>query len=107
MTVPQMPPWGDCARRIPSGVRLARRESTGAGEHGGSTGVGAVAASLPVEMDTSNARVLTWFAVLVLCFQLTACELAKGIFKAGIWVGVLGVVVVLALVGWGISRLGR
>jgi uncharacterized membrane protein len=61
----------------------------------------------PLEMDTSNARVLTWFAVLVLCFQLTACELAKGIFKAGVWVGVLGVVVVVALVGWGISRLGR
>jgi hypothetical protein len=56
-------------------------------------------------METSNARALTWFAVLVLCLQLTACELAKGIFKAGVWVGVLGVVGVLALVVWGVSRL--
>jgi hypothetical protein len=58
-----------------------------------------------VEMDTPNSRALTWFAVLVLCLQLTACELAKGIFKAGVWFGVLGVVIVVALVGWGLSRL--
>lgn len=63
--------------------------------------------ALSLDMDSSNARVLTWFAALVLCFQLTACELAKGIFKGGVFVGVIGVVAVLALVGWGISRLGR
>jgi hypothetical protein len=82
-------------------------ESTAAGEHDGSTELARLLQAPPLEMDTSNARVLTWFAVLVLCFQLTACELAKGIFKAGVWVGVLGVVAVLALVGWGISRVGR
>jgi hypothetical protein len=48
---------------------------------------------------------LTWFALIVLCLQLTACELAKGIFKAGVWVGVLGVVVVVGLVIWGLSRM--
>jgi len=40
-------------------------------------------------------------AASVLALNLTACELAKGIFKAGFWVGilaVLGVVVVGALV---------
>lgn len=58
-----------------------------------------------LEMTSSSSRTLTWFTLTVLCLQLTACELAKGIFKAGVWVGVLGVVVVLALVGWGLSRL--
>lgn len=58
-----------------------------------------------LEMTSSSSRTLTWFTLMVLCLQLTACELAKGIFKAGVWVGVLGVVVVLALVGWGLSRL--
>jgi hypothetical protein len=48
---------------------------------------------------------LTWFALIVLCMQLTACELAKGIFKAGVWVGVLGVVVVVGLVVWVLSRM--
>lgn len=56
-------------------------------------------------MAPSSSRTLTWFALMVLCLQLTACELAKGIFKAGVWVGVLGVVIVVALVGWGLSRL--
>lgn len=56
-------------------------------------------------MQPSNYRTLTWLAVILLCLQLTACELAKGIFKAGVWVGVLGVVVVVALAGWGLSRL--
>ena len=56
-------------------------------------------------MAPSSSRTLTWFALMVLCLQLTACELAKGIFKAGVWVGVLGIVIVVALVGWGFSRL--
>jgi len=37
----------------------------------------------------------------LLALNLTACELAKGIFKAGVWVGILagvGVVVAGALV---------
>jgi len=57
------------------------------------------------KMAPSSSRTLTWFALMVLCLQLTACELAKGIFKAGVWVGVLGIVIVVALVGWGFSRL--
>ena len=44
---------------------------------------------------------LTVAALAFLSTNLTACELVKGIFKAGVWVGVLGVlglVVVVALV---------
>ena len=41
---------------------------------------------------------LTLGALLLLSVNLTACELVKGIFKAGVWVGVLGVVGVVVLV---------
>lgn len=33
-----------------------------------------------------------------LLFSLSSCELIGDIFKAGVWVGVLGVVAVLALI---------
>lgn len=45
--------------------------------------------------------------VLLACVGLTGCELVKGIFKAGVWTGVLGVFAVIALVIWGLARLLR
>jgi hypothetical protein len=49
---------------------------------------------------------LTVTALTLLSLQLTACELVKGIFKAGVWVGVLGVlaVVVIAALTVGLVR---
>jgi len=41
---------------------------------------------------------LTVGALALLSINLTACELVKGIFKAGVWVGVLGVLGVVVLV---------
>lgn len=35
---------------------------------------------------------------------LSSCELVEGIFKAGVWSGVIIVVVILALIIWLISR---
>lgn len=43
----------------------------------------------------------------VLCINLTGCTVVKGIFKAGVWVGVLSVFAVVALVVYGVSKLGR
>ncbi len=43
----------------------------------------------------------------LLSINLTGCAMVKGIFKAGVWVGVLGVCAVLALVMYGASKLGR
>jgi hypothetical protein len=48
---------------------------------------------------------LLWFALSVLALQLSGCELAKGIFKAGFWVGIIVVLAVLGLIGFGISKL--
>ena len=43
----------------------------------------------------------------LLSLNLAGCAVVKGIFKAGVWVGVLGVCAVLALMMYGASRLGR
>ncbi len=42
--------------------------------------------------------------VAVLASTLTSCELIGGIFKAGVWSGVIVVVIVLALIIWIISK---
>lgn len=45
------------------------------------------------------------FALLaVLMMSLSSCEVVGGIFKAGVWTGLLLVAVVIALVIWLISR---
>jgi len=40
---------------------------------------------------------LTFTALALLSAHLTACEVVKGIFKAGVWVGVLGVLAVVVI----------
>lgn len=55
-----------------------------------------------------NTKAVPYLTVLFLAsMQLTGCAVVKGIFKAGVWVGVLGVLAVIGLVVYGISRLGR
>jgi hypothetical protein len=42
-----------------------------------------------------------------LLFLLSSCSAIEGIFKAGVWVGVLAVVVVVGLIIWLLTRMGR
>lgn len=42
--------------------------------------------------------------VALLATTLTSCELVEGIFKAGVWSGVIIVVIILALVIWLIAK---
>lgn len=46
-------------------------------------------------------------ALWLLSLNLAGCAVVKGIFKAGVWFGVLSVCAVLGLVIYGASRLGR
>ena len=46
-------------------------------------------------------------ALMVMMTLLTSCEIIGDIFQAGVWVGVLIVVVVIGGVLWLISKLGR
>lgn len=48
-----------------------------------------------------------YFPLAILAFlttTLASCELVEGIFKAGVWTGVIVVVLVLALIIWLISK---
>jgi hypothetical protein len=47
---------------------------------------------------------LRLYLLVLLAIATSGCELAAGIFKAGVWVGVLAVVVVLGLVFMLIGR---
>ncbi len=52
-------------------------------------------------------RALTILLLLFLTTTLTGCELIGDIFRAGVWVGVIAVVAVLALIGFLFSRTRR
>lgn len=43
--------------------------------------------------------------VALLATTLSSCELVEGIFKAGIWTGVILVIVVIALIIWLAAKL--
>jgi len=48
-----------------------------------------------------------YFPLAIVAFltsTLASCSLIEGIFKAGVWAGVIIVVVVLALIGWILSK---
>jgi len=53
-------------------------------------------------MDRS--RLLSLSLLLILATQVAGCELAAGIFKAGMWVGIIMVVLVIGLITWLVSR---
>ncbi|MCZ4242632.1 hypothetical protein [Pedobacter punctiformis] len=43
--------------------------------------------------------------IAFLCSTLGSCQLIEGIFKAGVWSGVIIVVVVLALIIWILAKI--
>ena len=47
---------------------------------------------------------LIYGSLLMVASFLSSCEVIGGIFKAGVWVGILIVVVIIALIIWLISR---
>ena len=51
---------------------------------------------------------LSFVLVLILLITtLSSCEAIAGIFKAGVWFGIIGVVVVIAIIFWLISKAGK
>jgi hypothetical protein len=49
-------------------------------------------------------KTAAFFLITLLLFTLPGCAVVGGIFKAGVWVGVLIVVFVLAIIIWLVSR---
>jgi hypothetical protein len=49
-------------------------------------------------------RLLTFIFLTGMLFLLNGCAVIGGIFKAGVWVGVLLVVVVIGIIIWLVTR---
>jgi hypothetical protein len=47
---------------------------------------------------------LLWLGVLAMAMTFSSCEVVGGIFKAGMWVGILVVVLVVGLILWLVGR---
>lgn len=54
-------------------------------------------------MDRSLA--LRLYVILLLAMATAGCDLAEGIFKAGMWVGILMVVAVIGVVLFAVAKL--
>jgi hypothetical protein len=48
---------------------------------------------------------LRFLLVMLATLPLTACELAGDIFQAGVWVGVIMIVAVVAVIGFIVAKL--
>lgn len=53
----------------------------------------------------SSAMLVRLYLIVALAMASAGCELVEGVFRAGIWVGIIMVVLVLALVGWIATKL--
>jgi hypothetical protein len=47
---------------------------------------------------------LLWMLAIATAMTLSSCEVVGGIFKAGMWVGILVVVAVVGLILWLVGR---
>lgn len=53
-------------------------------------------------MRTQNAVI--YGSLMMLAMSLSSCEIVGGIFKAGIWTGIIVVVLVIVLIFWLVNR---
>jgi hypothetical protein len=58
-------------------------------------------------MNAIPARMVRPLALVPVALSLGGCTIIGGIFKAGVWVGVVAVVLVLALVIWVVRAFSR
>jgi len=45
--------------------------------------------------------------LIFMSLTLSSCEAIAGIFKAGVWFGVIGVIVIVIIIFWLISKAGK
>ena len=51
-------------------------------------------------------RLFSLFVLTLMVTTLTSCAAVEGIFKAGAWVGIISVFVVVALIWWIVTKIG-
>ena len=49
--------------------------------------------------------ILSLLAFITITFS--SCEVIGGIFKAGVWTGIIAVVAIIVIIGWLVSRAGK
>jgi len=54
----------------------------------------------------TTSRLSLFFVLAMLATTLTGCELAGDLVKGGIWIGVIGVFIVVAIIFWIVTKLG-
>jgi len=50
-------------------------------------------------------RIFSLMPIAFLCSTLSSCKLIEGIFKAGVWTGIITLMVVVALVIWILAKI--
>lgn len=45
--------------------------------------------------------------LIFMSIALSSCQAIAGIFKAGVWFGIIGVIVVVVIIFWLISKAGK
>lgn len=58
-------------------------------------------------MKQTQPQIAPLVALVPLALSLNGCAVIGGIFKAGLWVGVIAVVVIIALIVWGVRAFAR
>jgi hypothetical protein len=43
--------------------------------------------------------------IVLLALSAAGCELIGGIFKAGVWVGAIGIILIVVVVVWGVAKI--
>ncbi|MDJ0364490.1 hypothetical protein QMK33_04950 [Hymenobacter sp. H14-R3] len=54
----------------------------------------------------TTSRLFSLFALVLMVTTLSSCSAIGDIFKAGAWVGIIGVFLVVALVWWLVTKMG-
>ena len=54
----------------------------------------------------TSLRLLSLFLLTLLVTTLTSCAAIGDIFKAGAWVGIIGVFFVVAIIWWLVTKIG-
>jgi len=44
------------------------------------------------------------FLCIIMALSLSSCEAIAGIFKAGMWFGIIGIIVIVAIILWIINK---
>ena len=45
--------------------------------------------------------------LILMSIALSSCQAIAGIFKAGVWFGVIGVIIIIVIIFWLISKAGK